>query len=47
MKVTVLPYRPPRKSERTWLPVIGSIANSGRKQVTMKAAIGTSRRKSA
>ena len=47
MKVTVLAYRQPRKSERTWPPVIGSIANSGRKQVQLKNAIGTSRRKSA
>ena len=47
VKVIVLPYRPPRKSERTWLPVVGSIANSGRKQVLLKNAIGTCRGKRA
>ena len=45
VKVTVLAYRQPRKSERTWLPVVGSIGYVGRKQVTMKAAIGTSKGK--
>ena len=38
MKVTILPYYPPRKTERTWLPIVGSIANIGRKQVTLRSS---------
>jgi hypothetical protein len=38
MKVTTLPYYPPRKSERTWTPIVGSISNIGRKQVSLRSS---------
>mgnify|MGYP003340934554 CR=1 FL=1 len=36
MTVTVLPYYPPRKSERTFPMIRASVGNMGRKQITLK-----------
>ena len=45
MTVTVLPYYPPRKSERTFPMVRASVSNAGRKQITLKNVGIASKRK--
>jgi len=35
VKIVVLPYRKPRKSERTWPMIKGSVANVGRQAVVL------------
>ena len=44
VKVTILPYRRPRKSERTWPMIRGSVSNMGAKAVAL-AQHGITKRK--
>jgi hypothetical protein len=37
IKITVYNYKNPRKSERTWVAMKGSIANIGRKAETLNS----------
>jgi len=37
IKITVYNYKNPRKSERTWVAMKGSIANNGRKAETLNS----------
>lgn len=36
VKVKVLPYYPPRKSERTFSVKMGSVGYAGRKKITLR-----------